>query len=347
MKVGIQLIGPRISEIGKLAKAAEDRGLDGAWLPLPYGMYTGVGRLVEATKRIRIGTSIAPLFHGTPYMHAASAAMLQEMSEGRFVLGVGSQTKGQVRTQAGFDPPKPAMMARDMVRAIRALLNGEGKYEGEYYSVTLPMPRLVFGKAVQPPPPILFSGVNPLNLRVSGEVGDGLIGHPIFTRRYLEEVVWPRVSDGLERGGRNRDDFEMVAMPMVWIVDETTSREEGYQRAKRNLAHYYSTRAYGGYMEFHGWEPERDAIRAVWQRAMDSKQPVNPHDMEAILSDEIVDQVCLIGSANEVRDMVVQRYEGIADSLIFYSLHDGYAHDDEEPLKVEANLSRVIDAFAG
>jgi hypothetical protein len=141
--------------------------------------------------------------------------------------------------------------------------------------------------------------------------------------------------------------LDRIALDPLTPEPMSLFREEGYQRAKRNLAHYYSTRAYGGYMEFHGWEPERDAIRAVWQRAMDSKQPVNPHDMEAILSDEIVDQVCLIGSANEVRDMVVQRYEGIADSLIFYSLHDGYAHDDEEPLKVEANLSRVIDAFAG
>ncbi len=347
MRIALQYApGPRVTELGPLSRAAEDAGLDGLGLASPYGFYSGAGRLIDSTKRIRVATSVLPLFHGTPFLHASSAMMLQEMSGGRFILGVGSQTKGQVRTQAGFDPEKPALRARDMVRAIRALLSGEGGYDGEYYHVT-GVGSLAAGGVGVSPPPIYFSGVNPLNLRITGEVGDGMLAHPIFSRRYYDDVVWPAVEEGMRRAGRSRADFEMCAMPMIWVVDETTSREEGLRRGKRNLANYYSTRAYGGYMEFHGWARERDDIRAVWERARTSGKPIDGHAMEEIVSDAIVEEICLIGTADEVRELARERYGGVAETLFMYSLHDGYNRAGDEAEKNEQNLYRVIEAFRG
>lgn len=69
------------------------------------------------------------------------------------------------------------------------------------------------------PPPIYFLGVNPLNLRIAGEVADGLITHPIFTAAYYRETVWARIEEGCERRGRGGDGFEVCAMPMFWLVD--------------------------------------------------------------------------------------------------------------------------------
>ena len=69
---------------------------------------------------------------------------------------MGSQTKGQVRTQVGIDPESPAKMARDMVLAIQSLMNGEGHYEGEYYKLNTG-PRLVIHATGKKPPPIYFS----------------------------------------------------------------------------------------------------------------------------------------------------------------------------------------------
>ncbi len=346
MRIGVQLIGPRVSELGPLARAAEDAGLDIAGLP-GGGDYPRVTRLIHATERIRVATAIVPLFHATPYLHALSAMELQSLSGGRFVLGVGSQTKGQVRTQAGFDPPSPARMSRDMVLAIRALMAGERRYDGEFYKVDIPAIRFRSGGVDVTPPPIYFSGVNPLNLRIAGEVADGFLAHPIFTADYYRDTVWPRIEEGLARSGRSRDDFEMCAMPMFWLVDDTTSREEAYSRGKRNLAMYFSTRAYSGFMQQHGWEREREAIRAVWAEAMERGSPIDPLAMERIVSEEMVDAACLVGTAEEIRQQAAERYEGIAETLLFYSFHDPYVHDDEEPLRAERNLYRLIDAYRG
>jgi len=130
-------------------------------------------------------------------------------------------------------------------------------------------------------------------------------------------------------------------------VDETTSRAEAYSRGKRNLAMYFSTRAYSGFMQQHGWEAEREAIRAVWAEAMERGTPIDPLAMERIVSQEMVDEVCLVGTASEIREKAAERYDGIADTLLFYSFHDPYVHDEEEPGRAERNLYRLIDAYRG
>jgi len=130
---------------------------------------------------------------------------------------------------------------------------------------------------------------------------------------------------------------------MIWIAENEKEREEGYRIGKRNLANYYSTRAYGTYMDFHGWTKERIAIRAVYDRAMGG--PIDGAEMEACLTNEIVDEVCLIGTPAEVQQKAKERYEGIADRLLFYSFHDGYNRGEEGELKSEENLYRVIEAF--
>ena len=100
-------------------------------------------------------------------------------------------------------------------------------------------------------------------------------------------------------------------------------------------------------MEFHGWARERDDIRAVWERARNSGTPIDGHEMEEILSDEIVEEVCLVGTADEVRDLARERYAGVAETLYMYSLHDGYNRAGDEAEKNEQNLYRVIEAFRG
>lgn len=347
MRIGIQIVGTRSSEMVPLARAAERAGLDSVFFPTG-GFYIGAMRVVDATERIRVGTGIVPMFHGTPYLHASTALALQEMSGGRFVLGMGSQTKGQVRRMAGVDLPRPAARARDMIKAIRALMT-EGRYEGEFYSADPPggFSLRARHRAV-PPPPIHFSGVNRLNLRVAGEVADGLVGHPIFSVRWMDEVVLPEIGRGLGRAGRSREEFELCAMPMVWVVGGGATREEGYRRAKRNLANYYSTRAYGGFMELHGWSRERDAIRAVWERAQRAGMPIDGSEMEAIVTDAMAEEVCLIGTPAELREMASERFSGRADTLLLYPLHDSYALPEERERRTresEEDLYRAIDAF--
>ena len=343
MRYGIQLASPGAYDSAALARAAEEAGLDDAFVAAT-GFYVAVPGLIAATTRIRVGTGIIPLFHGTPFLHAATALQLQKLARGRFVLGVGSQTKGQVRRMAGAEIDRPAMRSRDMIRAIRALMGGE-TYAGEYYRSDPPGG---FGlePGAEPPPPIYHSGVNPLNLRVAGEVADGLVGHPIFTPRYLDEVVEPQVALGLSRAGRDRSSFDLCVAPMVWVADEQHPRAQGERIARRALSFYFSTRAYGGFMALHGWDREREAIRAIWERAQARGGQVDPAEMEAVIPDAMVETACLVGSASEVRDMLRERFAGRADTVLVYSLHDSYLRGREEGGVSGANFLRAIEAVA-
>ncbi len=343
MRYGIQLASPGAYDAPALARAAEEAGLDDAFVAAT-GFYVSVPGMISATSRVRIGTGIIPLFHGTPFLHASTALQLQKMARGRFVLGVGSQTKGQVRRMAGVTIDRPAIRSRDMIRAIRALMAGEA-YDGEYYKSDPPGG---FGlePGYDPPPPIYHSGVNALNLRIAGEVADGLVGHPIYTARYLDEVVVPQIADGLARANRKRPDFDLAVTPMVWVVDAEHSYAQGVQIARRALSFYFSTRAYSGFMSLHGWDAEREAIRGVWERAQVHDTPVNPTDMEAIIPDAMVQEGCLVGTAAELRDMLRDRFEGRADTVLLYSLHDSYLRGQEEGGVSGANFLRAIEAVA-
>ncbi len=343
MRYGIQLASPGAYDSPALARAAEEAGLDDAFVAAT-GFYVAVPGLIAATARIRVGTGIIPLFHGTPFLHAATALQLQKMARGRFVLGVGSQTKGQVRRMAGTEIDRPAMRSRDMIRAIRALMAGE-VYAGEYYSSD-PPGGFDLEPGDEPPPPIYHSGVNPLNLRVAGEVADGLVGHPIFTPRYLDEIVEPQVALGLSRAGRERSSFDLCVAPMVWVTDARHPREQGERIARRALSFYFSTRAYGSFMTLHGWDREREAIRAIWERAQARGVRVDPTEMEAVIPDAMVEDGCLVGSAAEVRDMLRDRFQGRADTVLLYSLHDSYLRGREEGGVSGANFRRAIEAVA-
>ena len=305
--------GPQ--EMVPLARAAERAGLDSAFFPTG-GFYIGAMRVIDATERIRVGTGIIPMFQGTPYLHASTAIALQEMSGGRFVLGLGSQTKGQVRRMAGVDLPRPAARARDMIRAIRALMT-EGRYEGEFYSADPPGSFSLRARhRAVPAPPIHFSGVNRLNLRVAGEVADGLVGHPIYSVRWMEEVVLPEVARGLERAGRRRREFELCAMPMVWVVGDGATRERATAGRSDNLLNYYSRAPTAA-----SWSCTAGRASATPSGGC-GNGPGLPHTDRrigdgAIVSDAMAEEVCLIGTPAELRRWHASA-SGRADTLLLY-----------------------------
>ena len=133
---------------------------------------------------------------------------------------------------------------------------------------------------------------------------------------------------------------------MVWVVDAEHPHEQGAQIARRALSFYSSTRAYSGFMSLHGWDAEREAIRGVWEHAQAQGRRVDHTDMEAIIPDAMVEEGCLVGTAAELRDMLRERFEGRADTVLLYSLHDSYLRGQEEGGVSGANFLRAIEAVA-
>src|SRR5262245_44433034 len=266
MKLGLVLTGVRTADLAPLARAAEDAGFDSVWVPSSFGNYVGASVLAQATGRITVGSAIVPAFHASPLHHATAALTLDELTGGRFVLGLGTQTKGMIRAELGQELDRPLASGRELIQLVRQLMANGGKavaYAGQYYRIQLPGTRPVRRTGVRGEIPIYLAAVNPGSWRMAAELCDGLVGHPIYTTHYLDTVVVPNREVGFARGGRRRADFTLVAEAMVWIDSD---HAEAYRRARANIAFYLSTRAYTSFAELHGWGAERAAIRRALEQ---------------------------------------------------------------------------------
>ena len=347
MKIGLQIIQTRDKRAVELAQKAEAAGFDGLWLAGGGDNYLKAGTLLNATSQIIVGTSIVPALLASPSFHASQSKYLQEVSGGRFILGFGSQTKGQVRRDLGINPPKIVKMGREIVEVTRGILSGDPSFEyaGEFQS------RRALGAGQRgletAPPPIYYSGVGPQNLRVAGQFTDGLLAHPIFSRKYYEEIVWPEIETGLARAGKTRADFEMVAMPMTLVITNESERAVAMSTAKRNLANYFTTHAYGTLMDMNGWQKQREAIWKIAEAVGGIPSKFDFVALEAAVTEEMVHAVCLVGTAEEITQRATERYKGISDYWDFYAMHNqGHTTEQRQDFEYD-NMLRFIDAFKG
>lgn len=206
---GITLPGAvRPQDAGRLAARAEEIGCDAVWvLDVRREPYLSAAAALAATSRIEVGTNVAVAFARSPTVTATAAWDLAVWSQGRFILGLGSQVGPTLRARFGVEADHPAPRMRDYVRAVRACFQafrrGYGRYDGDFYTIRRP--------AFQPgaedlpaDPPVYVAAVNPVMTRIAGEVGEGLAAHPFSTPAYLSHVVRPALEEGARKAGRPR-----------------------------------------------------------------------------------------------------------------------------------------------
>jgi alkanesulfonate monooxygenase SsuD/methylene tetrahydromethanopterin reductase-like flavin-dependent oxidoreductase (luciferase family) len=155
--------------------------------------------------------------------------------------------------------------------------------------------------------PVYLAGVNRIMVRTAGEHADGLVGHPLYSRRYLVEVVHPSVADGLRRGGRERSKFDLAGYVITSISED---REQAREEARRQIAFYSTTITYDPLLDFHGWQEQKQAIRAAFRK-------FDIAAMTSAVSDDMVDQIAIAGTPNECEQQLA-RYEGLLDHVLFY-----------------------------
>src|SRR5207247_1280248 len=173
-----------------------------------------------ATTHIRLGTAIAVVFPRSPMITAHIAWDLQKASDGRFILGLGTQVKGhnERRFSVKFESPGPKL--REAVLAIRAIWdcwqNGTKlDFKGQFYRFDLMTPFFNPGPIAHPKIPVYIAGVNRYMCRIAGEVCDGLHVHPFNSPTYLREYVQPALNEGLRALGREREDLPYVTSTFV------------------------------------------------------------------------------------------------------------------------------------
>ena len=313
MKIDAVLGNLGLGEVPPAARMAEQLGFDAVWTQetshdpfLPHAL------IAEHTSKLASGTSIAVAFSRSPMNLAYTAWDLAAQSEGRFMLGLGTQVKAHIERRFGMPwPASPVTKIREMVLAIRAIWdswqNGSKlNFRGEIYRLGLMTPFFTPLPLACQPPPILIAGVNAGLARCSGEVADGFLVHPFHTPSSLKEITLPAVTEGLKKSGRSKVGFE-VALTVF-----AAQTEHEIEQARQQIAFYASTPNYRTVLEQAGYANIADALSGLARHG-------KWEEMAGSIPDSLLEQVCVIGSnPTDIAEKVVSRYKGAADRIALY-----------------------------
>jgi probable F420-dependent oxidoreductase len=294
--------------------ALEEIGYDGAFsFEAKHDPFLPLALAAEHTRRLQLGTAVAIAFARNPMNLANLAYGLQLISQGRFLLGLGSQVGPHIKNRFSMPWSEPAKRMREVILAIKAIFaRWEGRaelaFQGEFYRHTLMIPAFDPGPNPYGPPPIYLGGVGPRMTAVAGEVADGLIAHPFNTRESLLKIVLPGIEAGFARAGRQRAGFDVICATLTVTADGEAEFERVKLAARKQLAFYGSTPAYRGTLDCHGWgdlhlELNRLSKLNRWD------------DMTHLIDDEILEAIAVVGPRHEIAAKLERRLAGIADGV--------------------------------
>lgn len=307
----------RLIDNGPQAAAAERAGFDGVWtLENAHDVFARLIVAAQSTSRVELTTAIAVAFARNPMSTAIMAWDLQELSGGRFTLGLGTQVKAHIERRFSMPWSHPAPRMREFLLAIRAIWNTWSSgdpldFRGDFYTHTLMSP--VFDPGPNPcgPPKLLLAAVGEHMVRVSGEVADGLICHPFHTELQLREQVIPTLVRALADAQRARASFE-VSVPVMVVTGHTQEEMQHMRnRVAEDIGFHASTPAYRHVLDLHGWGALQDEARALVKAGRWNELP-------GLVDDEVLRTFAVVGEPAALPRLLGERYRGIADRLSFY-----------------------------
>ncbi len=303
-----------LASAGELFAHLEAIGYDGAFTyETKHDPFLPLALASASTSSLRLGTAIAIAFARTPMLLANIGRDLQELSSGRFTLGLGSQVRPHIQKRYSMPWSRPAARMHELVRALHAIWDAweDGaplNFDGEFYRHTLMTPPFDPGPSGFGRPAVHVAGVGPAMTRVAAEVGDGIIVHPFATARSLRELTLPAIEEGLAASGRSRDDFEVIVVNLVVTGSTGPDLDEAIAVARRQLAFYASTPAYARVLEVHGWDGVHAQLNAMSKAG-------RWDDMAALVSDEMLESIAVVGRPDQIAAQVRDKVEGVADTV--------------------------------
>ena len=305
-----------IDAIAAEAGRIEALGFDGACAPeAGHDPFLPLAIAAEHTSRIRLGTNVAIAFPRSPMVTAQLAWDLQQLSGGRFNLGLGTQVKGHIELR--YSTPwtaAPGPRLREYLRCLKAIFQSfqDGKphaFEGQHYRFSLLPPFFNPGAIDHSAPPIYLAAVNPYMSRLAGELCAGLRLHAIDTFAYTREVVLPAIAAGAAKGGRRLADIDIVGAPFLAIGADEGEVRKAMQALKQHVSFYASTRTYHTVLAFHGWEDvglelHRLSREGKWQ------------EMPALITDDMLAEWAIIATYDQLAAELRARCDGIFSTLL-------------------------------
>jgi probable F420-dependent oxidoreductase len=334
-RLGIVVLGGDLATVVDVSRRAERAGFDSVWTTEFYerSATVSLAAMAAATTRATIGSAIAYAVGRSPLVLSTEARDVDELSGGRLVLGLGTGTRTMQRDWHGVDPDAPALRVEELVPLLRRFWTMDEAgidHEGRFYRVHL-RPTAEVRPPLRPDIPVYLAGVNARMVRAAGRVADGLVGHPIATPEYLEQVARPALAAGAADTGRDAGAVSVAGYVICAVHDDA---EVARNEAKAQIGFYSVVRTYAPILELHGFQSHAEEIRAAWQRR-------DRAAMVAAVPDAMVAAMACAGTPEEVRQQFDARFAGVYDHTLLYSPSFGLT-----PGRFADNLTGIIETFA-
>lgn len=333
--VTLPLPNNSFGKVAELARAADMAGFDSAFVYEVYrNPFTALAQAAGTTEHLKLATGIAAAPTRTPFGMANAAADIDELSDGRAILGIGT---GSGRFNAAFHGTtieRPLVRMREFVMAVRAgwdyLSTMESsRFDGEFYGYDFPESTHWVRNLVRPRIPIYLSAIGPKMLQLAGEIGDGVLG-AFKSADYLNDVVHPNVRAGVQRAGRDPNAVDISCMVITSVHKD---RKEALRRARIQVGNYTAFPPCDPVIRHHGLEKEKRAVvDALATKGVDALQDVT--------DDKLVDLLSIAGTPDECRAKA-KEYAEILPHIIFHTPYAPPMLAEES----EENLHNICETF--
>jgi F420-dependent oxidoreductase-like protein len=311
MKLGFLLgySGKQIHIPIELIKQAESMGYDSVWTAEAYGndAVTSAAWVLAQTTKIRVGTAIMQMPARTPAMCAMTAMSLDQLSGGRFIVGLGASGPQVVEGWHGVPYGKPVTRTKEYIQIMRKIFEREGpvEFDGQMYQMPnqgegttglgKPLKSIIAATDI----PIYTASITPAGLRCAGEVADGVF--PVWMDPNKYDVLGEAIGQGFEKAGNGKSlkDFDVAPFVTVAMNDDLDAAYDslrpwlalyigGMGAKNKNFYHEYATRM--------GYGEAADQIQELY---LSGKKA----EAEALVPNALLDEVSLIGP----RERIIER----------------------------------------
>ncbi|MFZ0184207.1 MAG: LLM class flavin-dependent oxidoreductase [Nitrosotalea sp.] len=279
-----------VEEIFDCAKVLNNYSVDSIWIPETWGMDCSsiLSGISNMSKKPKLGSSIINIYSRSPALIAMSAATIDTLSNGRFILGLGTSSKSIVEDWHGLEFKNPVQRMREYVEIIRLIISGEKtSYKGEFYNLKN------FGLLIIPPRkeiPIYLAAINEKMVDLTWEIANGVI----FYLRPLQE---------LKKTIKKMQSKKKIDVTCQLITCVSEDSEKAITRAKQTIAFYVSVGSiYREFLASNGFQNETMAI-------FDEYKKNGLKDSYKFVTDDMANSLSVCGTPEDIQRKILQFME--------------------------------------
>jgi alkanesulfonate monooxygenase SsuD/methylene tetrahydromethanopterin reductase-like flavin-dependent oxidoreductase (luciferase family) len=329
MKLGLILANGSAADDITLARRAEAAGFNSVYA---YDFFASnaiarLGGIAAATSRVRLGSAIANTFTRSPMVLAQGALDVDDISGGRLILGLGTGLEKMNVEWYGVPYGKPVTRVRELFPLLREVFATTGpgfSWRGDSWELEVPA-------YFRPRPhrseiPLWLAAVNRGMITAAGQIADGMVGHPVHTRKWHREITLPRLDEAADAAARPRDACPLF--PQL-ITSVHRDRDTAVLDAKRQIGFSFSVEHYHSILDLHGLREVGQACRSHLAR----------YDFEAMagcIPDDLVDEIAIACTPDEFGDRL-RLWSGLTPEPLLFPATIGVP-----PERMAANVDNIL-----